>query len=90
LRKTANTQPAILAASIAVHRVLVKGGGRRFQAPGLLRGHSLGEYSALVAAGAMSLQDGVRAVRARGTFMQEAVPAGEGAMAAILGLDRSA
>ena len=87
LRKTANTQPAILAASIAVHRVLVKEAGGAFKLPAFYAGHSLGEYSALVAAGAMSLQDGVRAVRARGTFMQEAVPAGEGAMAAILGLD---
>jgi [acyl-carrier-protein] S-malonyltransferase len=87
LRKTANTQPAILAASIAVHRVLVKEAGGRFQLPAFYAGHSLGEYSALVASGALSLGDGVRAVRARGTFMQEAVPAGEGAMAAILGLD---
>jgi len=79
LRKTANTQPAILAASIAVHRVLVKEAGGAFRLPAFYAGHSLGEYSALVAAGAMSLQDGVRAVRARGTFMQEAVPAGEGA-----------
>src|SRR5436190_14172450 len=87
LRKTANTQPAILACSIAVHRVLVKEAGGAFQLPAFYAGHSLGEYSALVAAGAMSLSDGVRAVRARGTFMQEAVPAGEGAMAAILGLE---
>jgi len=87
LRKTANTQPAILAASVAVHRALVKEAGASFQAPAFYAGHSLGEYSALVAAGAISLSDGVRAVRARGTFMQEAVPAGEGAMAAILGLD---
>src|SRR5216683_734719 len=87
LRKTANTQPAILAVSIAAHRVLVKEAGGRFQLPLFYAGHSLGEYSALVAAGALSLRDGVRAVRARGTFMQEAVPAGEGAMAVILGLD---
>jgi [acyl-carrier-protein] S-malonyltransferase len=87
LRKTANTQPAILAASIAVHRVLVKEAGGAFQLPAFYAGHSLGEYSALVASGAMPLRDGVRAVRARGTFMQEAVPAGEGAMAAILGLE---
>src|ERR1700716_3421794 len=87
LRKTANTQPAILAASIAVHRVLVKQAGGAFKLPAFYAGHSLGEYSALVAAGAVSLQDGVRAVRARGAFMQEAVPPGEGAMAAILGLD---
>ncbi len=87
LRRTANTQPAILAVSVAAHRVLVKEAGGRFQQPAFYAGHSLGEYSALVAAGALSLKDGVRAVRARGSFMQEAVPAGEGAMAAILGLD---
>ncbi len=87
LRKTANTQPAILAVSIATHRVLVKEAGGAFQLPAFYAGHSLGEYSALTAAGALSLSDAVRSVRARGSFMQEAVPAGEGAMAAILGLD---
>ena len=87
LRKTANTQPAILAVSAAVHRVLMREAGGGFQFPAFYAGHSLGEYSALVAGGSMSLQDGVRAVRARGTFMQDAVPAGEGAMAAILGLE---
>src|SRR3954468_7412739 len=87
LRKTANTQPAILAVSIAVHRALLKEAGGAVQLPLFYAGHSLGEYSALVAAGAFSLRDGVRAVRARGAFMQEAVPAGEGAMAAILGLE---
>jgi [acyl-carrier-protein] S-malonyltransferase len=87
LRKTANTQPAILAVSAAVHRVLVKEAGGSFRFPAFYAGHSLGEYSALVAAGSLTLQDGVRAVRARGAFMQEAVPAGEGAMAAILGLE---
>ena len=87
LRQTANTQPAILAVSAAVHRVLVKEAGGSFQFPAFYAGHSLGEYSALVAAGSMTLQEGVRAVRARGAFMQEAVPAGEGAMAAILGLE---
>ena len=87
LRKTAHTQPAILAVSAAVHRVLMREAGGGFQFPAFYAGHSLGEYSALVAAGSMSLQDGVRAVRARGTFMQDAVPAGEGAMAAILGLE---
>jgi len=66
---------------------LVKEAGGRFQLPAFYAGHSLGEYSALVAAGALSLSDGVRVVRARGTFMQEAVPSGEGAMAAILGLE---
>jgi [acyl-carrier-protein] S-malonyltransferase len=87
LRKTANTQPAILAVSVAAHRVLMREAGGTFQFPAFYAGHSLGEYSALVAAGALSLSDGARAVRARGTFMQEAVPAGEGAMAAILGLE---
>ena len=87
LRKTANTQPAILAVSVATHRVLVKEAGGAFQLPAFYAGHSLGEYSALTAAGAISLSDAVRSVRARGSFMQEAVPAGEGAMAAILGLD---
>jgi [acyl-carrier-protein] S-malonyltransferase len=87
LKKTANTQPAILAVSVAVHRVLVREAGGRFQFPAFYAGHSLGEYSALVASGAVSLQDAIRAVRARGTFMQEAVPVGEGAMAAILGLE---
>ena len=87
LRRTANTQPAILAVSIATHRVLVKEAGGAFQLPTFYAGHSLGEYSALTAAGALSLSDAVRSVRARGSFMQEAVPPGEGAMAAILGLD---
>jgi len=87
LRKTSNTQPAILAVSVAAHRLLVREAGGTFQFPAFYAGHSLGEYSALVAAGALSLTDAVRAVRARGTFMQEAVPPGEGAMAAILGLE---
>jgi [acyl-carrier-protein] S-malonyltransferase len=87
LRKTANTQPAIMAVSIACYRALVKEAGGRFQLPLYYAGHSLGEYSALVAAGSMTLSDAARALRARGTFMQEAVPPGEGAMAAILGLD---
>src|SRR5205807_3442520 len=90
LRKTANTQPAILAVSVAVHRVLVREAGGTFVFPAFYAGHSLGEYSALVAAGALSLRDAIKAVRARGSFMQEAVPAGEGAMAAILGLDAPA
>ncbi len=90
LRKTANTQPAILAVSVAVHRALVREAGGTFQFPAFYAGHSLGEYSALVAAGSLSLRDAVRAVRARGGFMQEAVPAGEGAMAAILGLEAPA
>ena len=86
LRQTANTQPAILTVSVAAHAVLSK---RMTAAPVLMAGHSLGEYSALVAAKSMSLVDAVRAVRARGTFMQEAVPQGVGAMAAVLGLEAS-
>lgn len=82
LTLTANTQPAILTVSVAAWEVF----RRRGPAPAFVAGHSLGEYSALVAAGALSLADAVRAVRARGTFMQEAVPAGVGAMAAVLGL----
>lgn len=83
LKQTANTQPAILTVSIAAHAVFAK---RSNVTPAFVAGHSLGEYSALVAAQAMSLPDAVRAVRARGTFMQEAVPAGVGAMSAVLGL----
>ncbi|NVJ01826.1 ACP S-malonyltransferase [Myxococcus sp. AM009] len=82
LKLTANTQPAILTVSLAAHAVFAKRG----PAPSFVAGHSLGEYSALVAAGSMDLGDAARAVRARGTFMQEAVPAGVGAMAAVLGL----
>lgn len=83
LKLTANTQPAILTVSVAAHAVFSK----RAQAPAFVAGHSLGEYSALVAAGAFTLADAVRSVRARGQFMQEAVPAGVGAMAAVLGLE---
>lgn len=83
LTLTANTQPAILAVSAAAAAVLARNG----VAPDLVAGHSLGEYSALVAAGALPAADAARAVRARGTFMQEAVPAGKGAMAAVLGLE---
>ena len=83
LKLTANTQPAILTTSIAAHVVLAK---RTNVKPAFVAGHSLGEYSALVAAEAMTLADAVKAVRARGTFMQEAVPAGVGAMAAVLGV----
>jgi [acyl-carrier-protein] S-malonyltransferase len=84
LTLTANTQPAILATSIVALDALTAAGVRcEFVA-----GHSLGEYSALVAAGAVGFADALRTVRARGQFMQEAVPAGEGAMAAVLGLDR--
>lgn len=82
LKLTANTQPAILTVSVAAHAVFSKRG----MTPAFVAGHSLGEYSALVAAGSLQLADAVRAVRARGTFMQEAVPEGVGAMAAILGL----
>lgn len=82
LKLTANTQPAILTVSVAAHAVFAARGPK----PVAVAGHSLGEYSALVATGAMGLSDAVRAVRARGTFMQEAVPEGVGAMAAVLGL----
>jgi [acyl-carrier-protein] S-malonyltransferase len=83
LKLTANTQPSILTVSAAAAAVLAARGVR----PDLVAGHSLGEYSALVAAGALSAADAARAVRARGTFMQEAVPAGQGAMSAVLGLE---
>jgi len=79
---TANTQPCILTVSAAAAAVLAREGLR----PDLVAGHSLGEYSALVAAGAVEAAQAARAVRARGTFMQEAVPAGQGAMSAVLGL----
>lgn len=84
LRKTYNTQPAILTVSVACYEVLKEHG----ITPDIVAGHSLGEYSALVASGALSFKDAVRLVRKRGQFMQEAVPIGEGSMAAILGLDR--
>ena len=84
LRKTFNTQPAILTVSIACYEVLKEHGIK----PDIVAGHSLGEYSALVVAGALSFADAVRLVRKRGQLMQEAVPLGEGSMAAILGLDR--
>jgi [acyl-carrier-protein] S-malonyltransferase len=83
LRLTANTQPAILAVSAAAAAVMERHGVR----PDLVAGHSLGEYSALVAVGALTAAEAARAVRARGTFMQEAVPAGQGAMSAVLGLE---
>lgn len=82
LALTRNTQPAVLAASVAVDRLLRSRG----HAPAFLAGHSLGEYSAHVAAGTLGLADALRTVRRRGTYMQEAVPVGEGAMAAVLGL----
>lgn len=81
---TEHAQPAILGVSVAAMRALVEAGG---PVPTIAAGHSLGEYSALVSAGVMSLGDAVRAVRLRGRLMQQAVPVGEGAMAAVLGLD---
>lgn len=86
LQLTANTQPAILTASIAALRVLEQAGHR----PSIVAGHSLGEYSALVACRSLAFADAVKLVRRRGQLMQEAVPVGEGAMAAILGLDDAA
>jgi [acyl-carrier-protein] S-malonyltransferase len=85
LRRTAFTQPAILTVSIAVLECLRREAGIS-PTPLFLAGHSLGEYTALVASGVLSLEDGVRLVHLRGRLMQEAVPEGEGAMAAILGL----
>jgi [acyl-carrier-protein] S-malonyltransferase len=82
LKLTANTQPAILAVSVAALRVLVEKG----LTADYVAGHSLGEYSALVAAGSLSFADAVKLVRKRGTYMQDAVPAGLGSMAAIMGL----
>jgi len=87
LRLTEHTQPAILTVSTAAARVLSEALAQLGIAPALAAGHSLGEYSAHVAAGTLSFADAVRAVRLRGRYMQDAVPAGEGAMAAILGLD---
>jgi [acyl-carrier-protein] S-malonyltransferase len=84
LQLTENTQPAILTTSIATLRAAQAAG---LPAPEYVAGHSLGEYSALVAAGALSLADAVRTVRLRGRFMQEAVPVGTGAMAAVMGAD---
>ena len=84
LNGTECTQPAMLAAGVAVWRVWIREGGA---APAAMAGHSLGEYSALVCAGAVAFSDAVALVAARGRFMQEAVPAGEGAVAAVLGLD---
>lgn len=88
LKLTANTQPAILTASVAVLAALQE--QRPDFTPAFVAGHSLGEYSALVAAGALSFADAVKTVRARGQFMEEAVPAGQGAMAAVLNMERSA
>lgn len=83
LRLTVNAQPAILTTSVATLRVLEERGVRA----DFVAGHSLGEYSALIAAGSISFEDAVTIVRKRGMFMQEAVPQGEGAMAAIIGCD---
>ena len=85
LTLTENTQPAILTMSVAVWRLLESRG----LSPSFFAGHSLGEYSAHVAAGTLSFQDAVRLVRNRGRYMQEAVPVGVGAMSAILGLDEA-
>src|SRR5919199_1294340 len=84
LQLTENTQPAILTTSIATLRAIESEG---FPAPDFVAGHSLGEYSALVAAEAITLRDAVRTVRLRGRFMQEATPVGSGAMAAVIGAD---
>jgi [acyl-carrier-protein] S-malonyltransferase len=84
LQLTENTQPAILTTSIAALRAVEEAGIPR---PAFVAGHSLGEYSALVTAGALSLSDAVRTVRARGRYMQEAAPVGSGAMAAVMGAD---
>ena len=85
LKLTENTQPAILTTSIGALRVLEAEKGIT---PQLTAGHSLGEYSALVASGALAFSEAVKTVRLRGKFMQEAVPLGEGAMAAVLGMER--
>ena len=87
LRLTANTQPAILTTSIAALCVLQQ---ETDLIPSFVAGHSLGEYSALVATGALSLADAVKTVHLRGTFMQEAVPVGTGSMAAVMGVEREA
>lgn len=87
LRLTTNTQPAIVTVSVAALRVVEQETGLR---PDYAAGHSLGEFSALVAAGTLSFADAVRTVRKRGAFMQEAVPVGVGAMAAMMGLEEGA
>lgn len=87
LNRTTNTQPAMLAAGIATWRVWLAAGGAK---PDHLAGHSLGEYSALVAAESINFEDAVRLVRRRGELMQAAVPEGEGAMAAIIGMEDEA
>lgn len=87
LNKTWQTQPALLAASLAIYRVWQQQGG---QLPALMAGHSLGEYSALVCAGVLNFADAIKLVELRGKLMQEAVPEGTGAMQAIIGLDDAA
>ncbi|HZJ10614.1 MAG TPA: ACP S-malonyltransferase [Trueperaceae bacterium] len=84
LRLTANQQPALVAAGVAAYAAYLEAGG---EPAALAAGHSLGEYTALVAAGSLALEDAVRLVRARGRYMQEAVPAGTGAMVAVLKLE---
>ncbi|QUG76290.1 ACP S-malonyltransferase [Erwinia sp. E602] len=86
LNKTWQTQPALLAASVAIFRVWQEKGGK---APSMLAGHSLGEYSALVCAGVIAFADAIKLVELRGKLMQEAVPEGTGAMQAIIGLDNA-
>ncbi|GIP56588.1 ACP S-malonyltransferase [Paenibacillus woosongensis] len=86
LKQTANTQPALLTTSAALYQALAAKGIK----PDFVAGHSLGEYSALTAAGALSFSDAVATVRARGEFMEQAVPGGQGAMAAVLGGEREA
>lgn len=87
LNLTTNTQPVMLAAAVAVYRAWIDAGGKE---PALVAGHSLGEYSALTAAGSLALADAVRIVRVRADAMQTAVPVGTGGMAAVLGLDDAA
>lgn len=86
LKKTINTQPALLTASVAAFEAVREQG----VTPDFVTGHSLGEYSALVASGVLSFEDAVGTVRARGEFMEQAVPGGQGAMAAVLGAEREA
>jgi len=87
LNKTWQTQPALLAASVAIYRVWLQENGAQ---PAMMAGHSLGEYSALVCAGVLDFKQAIRLVELRGKLMQEAVPAGTGAMSAIIGLDNDA
>ncbi|MGY5487310.1 ACP S-malonyltransferase [Paenibacillus sp. ALE2] len=86
LKQTSNTQPALLTASIALYEAFKEKGIR----PDYVAGHSLGEYSALVASGVLTFEDAVETVRARGQFMEQAIPDGQGGMAAVLGADREA